>query len=103
MSASHDSSGSSSNGTAVPTTTTTNPNGANLAQINPMGSSDQGWLSELQTLGYSPNSGVWAPTPQPQNGTAVGVSNLGGLNPSGPVGLTGGTNSGLLSRIILGK
>lgn len=57
MSASHNSSGSSTgSSTSVPTGSATVP----LAQqISPMGSNSAGWLNELQTLGYTPNTGSW--------------------------------------------
>lgn len=63
MSASHDSTGQSS-GTAIPAAT--------AQQLSALGSSDPNWLTELQNLGYTPNSGSW-PTGV---GTAVGTSNV---------------------------
>jgi hypothetical protein len=59
MSSSHNSSGSSS--TSVPTSTTV----AN--QISALGSTNPGWLNELQNLGYVPNA---ATMPLSPNGSA---------------------------------
>jgi hypothetical protein len=63
MSASHDSSASGAPAAAVVPASTASVPSTPLAQISSLGSNNQGWLQELQRLGFMPNTGTWQPAP----------------------------------------